>query len=241
MEPPQQGTTFDFSQVDAHFQGNTDFENGNPLGRREKLLDIASSFFNYAGDIGSSLWQGATFVYGILVNLLQFTAIAFGILVYVLNEVTFNIAVVLRIVARHCEAGATLLESMHLRSSRGGRFARRPAQVVQSLATARVAHSQTPARSTVRPPIQTIMSADAITVDSQVSENQDADDSMEETEAYEIRYRGVSRGRESGGVESITQTAQRVMTKKKKLTPKQLGRRRIRAYREQRKLKGLKV
>jgi len=84
------------------------------------------------------------------------------------------------------------------------------------------------------------MPADVITVDSQVSENQYAvDDSMEETEAYEIRYRGVSRGRESG--ESITQTAQRVMTKKKKLTPKQLGRQRIRAYREQRKLKGLKV
>ena len=83
------------------------------------------------------------------------------------------------------------------------------------------------------------MSADVITVDSQVSENQYAvDDSMEETEAYEIRYQGVSR---DSRVESITQTAQRVMTKKKKLTPKQLGRQRIRAYREQRKLKGLKV
>ena len=238
MEPPQQGT-FDFSQVDAHFQGNTDFKNDNPLGRREKFLDIASSFFNYARDIGSSLSQGGTFVYGILVNLLQLTAIAFGILVYVLNEITLTGAVVLRILARHCEAGATLLESMHLRSR--GRFARRQTHVVQSsLATARVRHSQSPARSTVQPPIQTIMPADVITVDSQVSENQYADDSMEETEAYEIRYLGVSRGRESG--ESITQTAQRVMTKKKKkLTPKQLGRQRIRAYREQRKLKGLKV
>ena len=235
MEPPQQGT-FDFSQVDAHF--NTDFESGNPLGRREKLSDIAASFFSYVRDIGSSLWQGAAFVYGILVNLLQFTAIAFGILVYILNEITSSTAVVLRVVARHCEAGATLLESMHLRSR--GRFARRPTQVVQSLATARVTHSQSPARSTVRPPIQTIMSADVITVDSQVSENQDADDSMEETEAYEIRYRGVSRERESG-LESITQTAQRVVTKKKKLTPKQLGRQRIRAFREQRKRKGLKV
>lgn len=237
MEPPQQGT-FDFSQVDAHFQWNTDFKNDNPLGRREKLLDIASSFFNYARDIGSSLLQGCTFVYGILLSLLQFTFIAFGVLVYVLNEITLTAAVVLRILARHCEAGATLLESMHLRSR--GRFARRPTQVVQSsLATARVRHSQSPARSTVRPPIQTIMSADVITVDSQVSENQYADDdSMEETEAYEIRYQGVSR---DSRVESITQTAQRVMTKKKKLTPKQLGRQRIRAYREQRKLKGLKV
>ena len=166
MEPPQQGT-FDFSQVDAHFQGNTDFKNDNPLGRREKLLDIASSFFNYARDIGSSLLQGCTFVYGILVNLLQLTAIAFGILVYVLNEITLIGAVVLRILARHCEAGATLLESMHLRSR--GRFARRPTQVVQSsLATARVRHSQSPAQSRVRPPIQTIMPADVITVDSQV-------------------------------------------------------------------------
>ena len=237
MEPPQQGT-FDFSQVDAHFQGNTDFKNDNPLGRREKLLDIASSFFNYARDIGSSLLQGCTFVYGILVNLLQLTAIAFGVLVYVLNEITLIGVVVLRILARHCEAGATLLESMHLRSR--GRFARRPTQVVQSsLATARVRHSHSPAQSTVRPPIQTIMPADVITVDSQVSENQYADDdTMEETEAYEIRYQGVSR---DSRVESITQTAQRVMTKKKKLTPKQLGRQRIRAYREQRKLKGLKV
>ena len=177
-------------------------------------------------------------MYGILLSLLQFTFIAFGVLVYVLNEITLTVAVALRILARHCEAGATLLESMHLRSR--GRFARRPTQVVQSsLATARVRHSQSPARSTVRPPIQTIMPADVITVDSQVSENQYAvDDSMEETEAYEIRYQGVSR---DSRVESITQTAQRVMTKKKKLTPKQLGRQRIRAYREQRKLKGLKV
>ena len=63
-------------------------------------------------DIGSSLLQGGTFVYGILLSLLQFTFIAFGVLVYVLNEITLTAAVVLRILARHCEAGATLLESM---------------------------------------------------------------------------------------------------------------------------------
>jgi hypothetical protein len=170
----------------------------------------------------------------------------YGVLVYIMNESIIKLAILLRMVARHASAGAELLESIHLHSSGSsgsGRFAtQQPHQqtsVEQSPVRSSAKNTANQMTQVLSPSIvQTVIPVDTITVDSQVSGDDDEDDSMEET-AYEVRYRGLHRA--SGGAVKSTQQQAIVHTTSRKLKKKERGYKRIRALREERRRKGLPV
>jgi len=237
MEPPQQSQGFDFSNADAFFDPNlhpNDVANirQEEATRRERLESISAT----ARDVISSAWKGLVFGYGLLVYCLQMACQLYGVLVYMMNELSIYLAAGLRLVARQANAAASSLEAnqLHPRRSRSQHT--------------RQVHTRSPARSTrhmpVQPaaieswsPVQAIEAADLVTVDSPVSDsyvgdrNTDDGESIEET-AYEVvRYQGQRDRRE----------AQAMMMTSKKVTRRQRGRQAIRALRRKRREQGLKV
>ena len=242
MEPPQQG--FDFSNADAFFDPNlhpNDADNRQEeITRLERLESISAT----ARDVATSAWKGLVFGYALLVYCLQMACQLYGVLVYMMNAVSIYLASGLRLVARQANCAASSLEAYQLRPRRSrSRHTRQ--------ATQQVIHTRSPARSTrhmpVQPvaaiestgwsPVQTITPADLVTVDSPVSDSYAGDrntadgGSIEET-AYEVvRYQGQ---RDRG-------EAQAMMMTSKKVTRRQRGRQAIRALRQNRREKGLKL
>ena len=236
MEP--QGDTFDFTGniFNSNFGGGVDaiYDNQQRNSWLEQIAFLATSICDYARVIGSSVLDGATLAYGLLSSILQLSFLGYGVLVYIMNEASIKLAVLLRTVARNASVGAELLESMHLRSS--GRFATQ--QPHQQTPVEQPQSVRSPAKSTnqitqVLSPsiVQTVVPAEEITSD-------DEDDSMEET-AYEVRYRGLHRAL-GGVVESVGHQVI-VHTTSRKVKKRQRGNERIRALREERRRKGLPV
>lgn len=201
----------------------------------ESIAFLATSICDYVRVIGSSVLDGATLAYGLLSSILQLSILGYGVLVYIMNEASIKLAVLLRTVARNASVGAELLESMHLRSS--GRFAtqqphqqtlKEPPQSVRSPAKSTNKITQVLSSPSI---VQTVVPAEDITSD-------DEDDSMEET-AYEVRYRGLHRA--LGGVVERVGHQAIVHTTSRKVKKRQRGNERIRALREERRSKGLPV
>ena len=191
-----------------------------PFTWRHEKIEVAASY------VANCVREVAHYVRVASCFLLKVTCLAYGLSIYLLQCLSLCLAEILREVvspilrnmARYAETIALMLESANGHTARG----RPPSRVISR-------------GRGVRPPAESI-TEEIISVASSASDVTESDDEESEvvSDAYGPRYRWVSRGTKTGGAVEDAYLA-------KISTKRQVGMERIRAFREKRRQKGLKL